>query len=76
MFACTNGSCPPEYYYKTYDMMLRLQRNYPEDIFDEACEICLENRLFTDKRLENVLKTVQLLSDKGIRSRAGFHRPC
>ena len=40
-------------------MMLRLQRSYPEDIFEEACEICLENRLFTGKRLENVLKTVQ-----------------
>ena len=39
--------------------MLRLQRSYPEDIFEEACEICLENRLFTGKRLENVLKTVQ-----------------
>lgn len=59
MFAATNGSCPPEYYYKTCDMMLRLQRNYPEDIFSEACELCLENRLFTGKRLENVLKTVQ-----------------
>lgn len=40
-------------------MMLRLQKNYPENVFDEACEICLENRLFTGKRLENVLKTVQ-----------------
>ena len=59
MFAGSNGSCPPEYYYKTCDMMLRLQRSYPEDIFEEACEICLENRLFTGKRLENVLKTVQ-----------------
>ncbi len=58
MFAGSNGSCPPEYYYKTCDMMLRLQRSYPEDIFEEACEICLENRLFTGKRLENVLKTV------------------
>ena len=59
MFAGSNGSCPPEYYYKTCDMMLRLQRSYPEDVFEEACEICLENRLFTGKRLENVLKTVQ-----------------
>ena len=59
MFSSTNGSCPPEYYYKTCEMMLRLQRNYPEDIFSEACELCLENRLFTGKRLENVLKTVQ-----------------
>ena len=58
MFSSSNGSCPPEYYYKTCDMMLRLQRGYPEDIFDEACEICLENRLFTGKRLENVLKTI------------------
>ena len=40
-------------------MMLLLQRDYPQDIFDEACDICLENRLFTGKRLENVLKTVQ-----------------
>ena len=59
MFSSTNGSCPPEYYYKTCDMMLSLQKGYPGDIFDEACEICLENRLFTGRKLENVLKTVQ-----------------
>ncbi len=59
IFASTSGFYPPEYYYKSCDMMLRLQRDYPQDIFDEACDICLENRLFTGKRLENVLKTVQ-----------------
>lgn len=53
------GSCPPEYYYRTCDMMLRLQKSYPVDIFAEACEICLENRLYTGRKLENVLKTVQ-----------------
>lgn len=59
MFSSTTGTCPPEYYYKTCDMMLRLQKNHPEDIFTEACEICLENRLHTGKKLENILKTVQ-----------------
>lgn len=59
MFAGTNGSCPPEYYYRTCEMMLRLRQNYPKDIFEEACEICMENGLFTGKKLENVLKTVQ-----------------
>lgn len=59
MFSRTSGSCPPEYYYRTCDMMLRLQRNYPENVFDEACEICLENGLLTGRKLENVIKTLQ-----------------
>ena len=62
MFSSTSATYPPEYYYRTCDMMLRLQRNHPCDIFDEACEICTENRLFTGKRLENVIRTVQMSS--------------
>ena len=62
MFSSTSATYPPEYYYRTCDMMLRLQRNYPCDIFDEACDICAENRLFTGRRLENVIRTVQLSS--------------
>ena len=58
----TSATYPPEYYYRTCDMMLSLQRNHPCDIFDEACEICTENRLFTGKRLENVIRTVQMSS--------------
>ena len=38
--------------------MLRLQKDYRPELFDRACEICLENRLFTGKRLENVIKTL------------------
>ena len=53
-----NGSLPPEYYYKTCDMMLRLQRDNQPQFFDQACEICIENHLFTGKRLENVIKTL------------------
>ena len=59
MFSSTSALCPPEYYYRTCDMMLRLQKSYPADVFDEACGICTENRLFTGKRLENVIRTVQ-----------------
>jgi hypothetical protein len=39
-------------------MMLRLQRDYNPSYFDRACEICLENSLFTGKKLENVIKTL------------------
>lgn len=58
LYECSNGSCPPEYYYKTCDMMLRLQKDYRPELFDRACAICLENHLFTGKRLENVIKTL------------------
>lgn len=58
MFASSRANCPPEYYYKTCDMMLRLQRDYNPSYFDRACEICLENSLFTGKKLENVIKTL------------------
>ncbi|MBQ1936990.1 MAG: IS21 family transposase, partial [Bacteroidales bacterium] len=58
MFAASRANCPPEYYYKTCDMMLRLQRDYNPSYFDKACEICLENSLFTGKKLENVIKTL------------------
>jgi transposase len=62
MYECSNGSCPPEYYYRTCDMMLHLQRNYLPEFFDRACEICLENRLFTGKKLENIIKTLMQTS--------------
>ena len=62
MFSSTSVTYPPEYYYRTCDMMLRLQRNYPCDIFDEACDICTDNRIFTGKRLENVIRTMQMSS--------------
>ncbi|HNX66786.1 MAG TPA: IS21 family transposase [Bacteroidales bacterium] len=58
LFERSNGSLPPEYYYKTCDMMLRLQRDNQSQFFDQACEICIENHLFTGKRLENVIKTL------------------
>ena len=58
MFASSRANCPPEYYYKTCDMMLRLQRDYNPSYFDKACKICLENSLFTGKKLENVIKTL------------------
>ena len=38
--------------------MLWLQRDYNPSYFDRACEICLENSLFTGKKLENVIKTL------------------
>ena len=58
IFETTRANIPPECYYKTCEMMLRLQKEYGTSIFENACEICLENRLFTGHRLENVLKTL------------------
>jgi transposase len=59
MFGQSNGSLPPEYYYKTCDMMLRLQQIYRAKTFNRACEICIENRLFSGKKLENIVKTIE-----------------
>jgi hypothetical protein len=58
IFDNTSTSTPPEYYYKTCDMMLRLQRSYPQEEFEQACHICLENCLYTGKKLEAVVKNV------------------
>ena len=58
IFESTRANIPPECYYKTCEMMLRLQKDYETEIFDNACEICLENEMFTGHRLENVIKTL------------------
>ena len=58
-------------------MMLRLQRNHPCDIFDEACEICTENRLFTGKRHGKCNQDgADVITGQEVRNRAGPHRPC
>lgn len=59
MFGQSNGSVPPEYYYRTCDMILRLHKCHDKAAFDRACEICAENSIFSGKRMENVIRTVE-----------------
>lgn len=47
---------PPEVFYKTCDMLLRLSRGYGREQFDAACRACLEHGIFQGKRFESVLK--------------------
>jgi transposase len=58
LFEHTGNSTPPEYYYKTCDMMLRLQKDYPAKAFEQACSICLENGIYSGKKLESILKNI------------------
>ena len=58
LFENTKGTTPPEYYYKTCDMMLRLQKTYPKEDFEKACSICVENGIYSGKKLENIIKNV------------------
>jgi transposase len=58
LFEHTRTSQPPEYYYKTCDMMLRLQRSYPAKEFEQACSICVENGIYSGKKLEYIVKNV------------------
>ena len=46
----------PEQVYRTCDGMLRLYRNSDDIIFNEACKIALENRQFSYRFLENIIK--------------------
>lgn len=49
---------PPEFKYQTRDFMLSLQRKTPRNTFDRACEIAIENGVYTGKLLENVIKNL------------------
>ena len=47
-----------EVYYKRCDKMLKLQLNTNEDIFNKACIICTDNKLFKGEALENVINNL------------------
>ncbi len=72
LFDHTRASTPPEYYYKTCDMMLRLQRDYPAEAFGQACSICLENGIYSGKKLEAIVKNVMAAD---VERQAGTNAP-
>ena len=51
-------SLPAEFKYQTCDFMLSLQRKTPEKDFEDACRIAIENRAYTGKFLQNVIKNI------------------
>lgn len=56
LFSGTRSPNPPEVYYKTCDMLLRLSRTYGREQFDATCRACLEHGIFMGKRFEAILK--------------------
>lgn len=47
----------PEQLYRTCDGLFRLHRTYPGSFFDRACQIAIDNRVFSYKFLQNMLAT-------------------
>lgn len=52
-----------EVYYRVCEKMLKLQRNTPEELFDRACNICSENRLYKADSLQNVITMLSNTED-------------
>lgn len=49
---------PPELKYQTCDFMFSLQRKTPQQDFEKACRIAIENRAYTGKFLQNVINNL------------------
>ncbi len=57
LFSSKRSSNPPEIYYKTCDMLLRLSRNSEREQFDATCRLCLKNSVFRGRRFEAILNS-------------------
>ena len=44
-----------EVYYRQCEWMLDLQKKTPEPIFNKACNICRENKMYRADKLEGVI---------------------
>lgn len=47
---------PEEIYYKLCDSIISLRRRYEYEVFDLSCRQCKENKVFTYRRFEAILK--------------------
>ena len=55
-------SQPEEVYYRLCDSIMSLRRKYELEIFDLTCRQCIENKVFTYKKFEAILKHNQLMA--------------
>lgn len=51
-------SVPPEFRYKTCDLMLHLQRVTPGAVFEQACLLAIENHSYNGKFLQSVIANI------------------
>ena len=63
IFSSTRSSNPPEVYYRTCDMLLRLSSTCERDRFDKTCRLCLTNGIYSGKRFEAILENSMLLPE-------------